>query len=495
MLAIVSDLHLNDKTTGTPLEPGAFQIFGERLQELAIRASWRADGRYRPIDRLDLVLLGDILDLIRTTQWLRADVRPWDDVSSPRVADVTASIVDGILQQNRETCEMIRSLSAEGSIRIPPGTQTGEPVYGAEEVPVAVRAFYMVGNHDWLLHLPGPRYDMIRQKIAHQLGLANLHNAPFPHDPLESEELLSALRKHRVMARHGDIFDPINFCEDRDASSLGDAIVIELLTRFSVNLEERLGEELPRNVLLGLRELDHIRPLLLAPVWIEGLLERNGVRPVVRKEIKRMWDSLADQFLQLPFVREQDSRSPFDLVDGLEQTLKFSKRLSIGWAAKIIHWVQGLRGGDSYAAHALVEQDFRNRRARHIVYGHTHQAESVPLDASFADGYVLNQMYFNAGTWRRVLRQTQSNASECEFIPAENISLLSFFHGDERSGRVFESWTGTLAAVGDTAVHRVDTGRVQHAPEQPISTSRVPVRPPHFRPAPAPTRVAQRQAY
>ena len=120
MLAIVSDLHLNDKTTGTPLEPGAFQIFGERLQELAIRASWRADGRYRPIDRLDLVLLGDILDLIRTTQWLRADVRPWDDVSSPRVADVTASFVDGILQQNRETCEMIRSLSAEGSIRFPP---------------------------------------------------------------------------------------------------------------------------------------------------------------------------------------------------------------------------------------------------------------------------------------------------------------------------------------------------------------------------------------
>ena len=64
-----------------------------------------------------------------------------------------------------------------------------------------------------------------------------------------------------------------------------------------------------------------------------------------------------------------------------------------------------LRGADdaSYYQHALAEQDFRNRRAKHIVYGHTHYAESVPLDASFAEGYVLNQAYFNSGTWRRVL--------------------------------------------------------------------------------------------
>lgn len=497
MLVIASDLHLNDRTTGSSLNPGAFQIFADRMAELALRASWRADGRYRPIERLDLVLLGDILDTTRTTQWLQTDVRPWDDTSSPQVADTFGSIVDDILERNRDACGVLRDISTAGAIRIPDATQTGEPAFNQEGVPVPVRTFYMAGNHDWMLHLPGTRYDTIRQKVTHQLGLANIYNAPFPHDPYESDELLAVLRRHRVFARHGDIFDPINFNEDRDSSSLGDAIVIELLTRFTVTISEQLGDDLPPAVLRGLQDLDHIRPLLLAPVWMEGLLERAGVQPPIRKQIKRTWDSLVDEFLALPIVREHDTWSPFDIVDGMERALKFSKRLSIGWAGKITNWLQGMRGagGDSYYEHALAEQDFRNRRARHIVYGHTHQAESVPLDASYADGYVLNQMYFNSGTWRRVLQQTRAASSEFEFIPAEALSFLSFFYGDERGGCPFETWSGTLATAGDVAMHRVDAGRTSHASEQSLPASRVPVRPPHFRRSPAPTRTHTQNSY
>ncbi|MEX0820213.1 MAG: hypothetical protein WD070_11500, partial [Pirellulaceae bacterium] len=482
MLVIVSDLHLNDQTTGSPLAPGAFQIFAERLQETAVHASWRADGSYRPIERLDLVLLGDVLDLTCTTHWATEDVRPWDDASSPRVSEAVASIVDNILGRNRDACEILRAISTDGAIRVPPATQNGQPAYDAEGLPVAVRTVYMVGNHDWLLHLPGTRYDTIRQKVTHHLGLANIYNAPFPHDPYESEELLATMRRHRVFARHGDIFDPINFSEDRDNASLGDAIVIELITRFTLAVEQHFGDELPQPVLEGLRELDHIRPIVLAPVWIEGLLERSNVRPAVRKELKRTWDRLADEFLQLAVVQDQDSWSPFDIVDGLEGALKFSKRLPLGWAGKVTNWLHSLRGseGGSYFQHALAEQDFRNRRARNIVYGHTHHAEVIPLDASYADGYVLNQMYFNSGTWRRVLDQTRWMSSEHEFIPTESLSLLSFFLGDERGGRPFETWTGMLATVGDAATHRVDTGRTAHASEQSLSPSKVPVRAPHF---------------
>ncbi len=497
MLVIVSDLHLNDKTTGSPVDPGAFQIFADRLQETAWRASWRADGRYQPIERLDVVLLGDILDLVRTTQWARQQVRPWDDVQSPRVAETVSGIVDNILLQNREAGEVLRGISTDGAIRIPAATQNGQPAYGAEDVPVAVRTVYMVGNHDWFLHLPGTRYDTIRQKVTHHLGLANIYNAPFPHDPYESEELLATLRRHRVFARHGDIFDPLNFNEDRDTASLGDAIVIELMTRFVLDVEQNLGPDLPPGVLHGLHELDHVRPLLLAPVWIEGLLERCGVQPAIRKEIKRTWDGLADEFLQLSIVRDFDRWSPFDIVDGMDRALKFSKRLSIGWAGKITTWLQSLRGsqGDSYFQHALAEQDFRNRRARNIVYGHTHHAEVVPLDASYADGYVLNQMYFNAGTWRRVLQPTRSTLSEHEFIPVESLSILSFFYGDERGGRPFESWTGTLATVGDAATHRVDAGRPAPVAEPQEANAKVPVRAPHFRRSSTPTRSPAREIY
>jgi UDP-2,3-diacylglucosamine pyrophosphatase LpxH len=484
MLVIISDLHLTDGTTGPVLNPGAFDIFVERLHEMAMRASWRADGRYRPLERLDLLLLGDTLDITRSTHWLGSASRPWGDVQSPAVIDTVSSIVDEILLKNREGLECLRAVSEDAALRLPPATQAGEPVYNGEGIPVGVRAYYMVGNHDWPLHLRGSRYDVIRQKIAHQLGLANAHTEPFPHDPHESDEVLTVLRRHRVLARHGDIFDPINFSETRDASSLGDAIVVELVNRFLAEVAASWADELPKVVIAGLLEVYHIRPMLMVPIWIDGLLERSGVKAELRKQMKRSWDRLADEFLQLGVVREQDSFSPFQLVDGLAQALKFSKRLSIGWASKIGTWLHELRGSsnESYYQHALTEQDFRNRRARHIVYGHTHVAESVPLDASYADGYVLNQMYFNAGTWRRVYRQTQWAPGEQEFIPSEMMTYLAFYQGDERSGRPYETWTGTLAsALTELPSHRVDVGRANHAAEQPIPTPKVPLRAPHFR--------------
>jgi hypothetical protein len=68
----------------------------------------------------------------------------------------------------------------------------------------------------------------------------------------------------------------------------------------------------------------------------------------------------------------------------------------------------------------------------------------VPLDASHADGYVLNQTYFNAGTLRRVYRPTQAVAQH-EFAAMENLSLVALYQADERSGRPYETWSGALA--------------------------------------------------
>src|SRR5215813_6457245 len=79
MLAIISDLHISDGTTGTNLPTGAMDLVCERLCDLAWRASWRADGCYRPIDRIDLVLLGDVLDITSSRRWLASPCRPWDD--------------------------------------------------------------------------------------------------------------------------------------------------------------------------------------------------------------------------------------------------------------------------------------------------------------------------------------------------------------------------------------------------------------------------------
>ncbi len=514
MLVVVSDLHLSDGTTGATISPGAFGIFAERLGQLATAASWRADGRYQPIEGIDLVLLGDVLDVIRSARWLTCSgVRPWDNPHAPEFVEQVGQITGDILQYNAGALSVLRRLAADGGVTVPPALQTAKPAVDGQRQPVPVRIHYMVGNHDWFYHLPGPNYDALRRTLVEQMGLANRSDRPFPHEITESDELLQTMRRHKVIARHGDLFDPLNFEGDRDASSLGDVIVIELVSRFAAEVEAGLGNELPAATVVGLREIDNIRPVMLIPVWIDGLLQRTCALPAMRKRVKTVWDRLADEFLAIDFVRQRDTWSPFDLVDGLERALKFSKRLSIGWASSIVEWLDKVCGswGASYYRHALTEQDFRNRRAKHVVFGHTHQMETVPLDASYAEGFVLDQMYFNSGTWRRVHRRTQLAPGEHEFIASDVMTYLAFFQDDQRKGRPYETWSGTLGhPAAEISIHRIDSGSAakiavpkiavpkiadpkttaSHVPGQSVSASSLHQHAPHFAASPAKPGVA-----
>lgn len=485
MLVIISDLHLTDGTSGSTISAGAFRLLAERLTDLALGASFRSNGQYRPIERVDLLLLGDVLDVIRSTQWLSGQARPWDDTKSPGLFEQISKITGDILGHNTESLAVFRHLAGQG-VELPPALANGRP---AEDrlISVPLRIHYMVGNHDWPYHLPGEQYNRLRSTIVEHMALATYAEAPFPHEIWESNELVQVMRRHKVFARHGDVYDPFNYEGDRDASSLGDVIVLELLNRFGVQVERQLGDDLPQSALSGLREIDNIRPLLLVPVWIDGLLERCCPQPAVRKEVKKIWDGLADDFLNHPFVRHRDTWCPIDIVDRLQRALKFSRRISVGWAGWIAQFYAELRGAasSSYYHHALTEQDFRNRRARHIVYGHTHTAEVVPLDASFADGYALHQTYFNSGTWRRVYTQTQLDPRENEFIAADTMSYLAFFQDDERSGRPYETWAGSLGLHPAASTnYRFDTPAAAAAPPvgdgEPIATPRVPLKGPHF---------------
>jgi hypothetical protein len=367
-------------------------------------------------------------------------------------------------------------------VTIPPALRAGRPAPDAAEEPVTVRLHALVGNCDWFYHVPGAQQDVLRQEIVRRMGLSNRPDRPFPHDSVEYEELLQVMRRHRVAARHGDLFDPLNFAGDRAASSVGDAIVIELIGRFSSEVEAELGEDNPPSLLAGLREIDCIRPIVLAPVWIDGLLERTCPIPAIRSRVRRTWDRLLEEFLAIDFVRHSGARDT-GLVDGLSDLLRFGRRSPAGWADSIAAWYYRLRGADeeSYRSHALAEPDYRNRRAKHIVYGHTHAAQTVPLDASYAESYVLNQVYFNAGTWRRTYRMVRQAPRQNEFIASDEMTWLTFYQGDERKGRPYETWSGTLgAAPTENTIHRIDPGRTSHVSAQPVSTPVVHKHAPHF---------------
>jgi UDP-2,3-diacylglucosamine pyrophosphatase LpxH len=467
MLVILSDTHLTDGTSGATVRAGAFRLFRDRLRDLAYEASWRSSGRYQPIEDLHLVLLGDILDVIRSTQWLRDDgawatVKPWSGAGDPnfaaKVADITNRILDdGGDEGNKRSAEVLRTLSQ--TITLPPATAQGRPgktgwePEAAERVPVQVHTHYLVGNHDWFYHLPGAEFDQIRARVVKDLGLAQPATAPFPHDPAESPALERVYDDHAMFARHGDIFDSMNFTgdpkrpSDRNQSSLGDAVVVELIDRFAMTVKEDLGDQLPPAALAGLNEIDNLRPLLIVPAWIDGWLRRTCPDERLQRAVKSTWDGLVDRLLELDFVR--DYHKFLHLRDDFEK-LRLGFKLSAGVLrdnlTRLLAWYEGTfkRRGESYRRNAEEEPALTSGRARAVVYGHTHYYEFVPLEAgSLADGS-HDKVYINSGTWRPYHELTFIHPGQEHFVSYQTMTYVAFFKGDERGGRHYEMWSGIL---------------------------------------------------
>jgi hypothetical protein len=249
-------------------------------------------------------------------------------------------------------------------------------------------------------------------------------------------------REHQVFARHGDIFDPSNFEHSRDASSLGDAIVIELLDRFGVAVREQLGDRLPDACDAGLKEIDNVRPLSMIPIWVDGLLT-NTCKPEVAGEIKTIWNELVHKFLELDFVKARPFGSSILIKLGFE----ISSELPMDGLSDAAAWFSSKFGGgraETFYPYALHEKAFTEGWAKFIVYGHTHHYEIVPLQSVQAGGNVRNQIYINSGTWRPVHELARFHPSQKQFVGYHVMTYLAFFKGDERKGKAFESWTGAL---------------------------------------------------
>ena len=455
MLVIISDLHLKDGTSGTTITADAFRIFAEWLCDTAFRASWRADGKYRPVEQIDLVLLGDVFDQIRSARWLQeddgepVDVRPWSDPQSEAFIRKIRSINTATLEHNAQAFKILKRIGQGQLVTLPPASRAGVPDdRTSTRLSVNVRIFYMVGNHDWFFYLPGGAYDSMRQEVIDHLGLVN-STRPFPHDPFENPELAETLDRHKVFARHGDIFDAMNYDSERgrNAATLGDALAVELLDRFPFDVRQRLGDELPQAFSEGLKELANVRPALVTPMWIGDLIDKYAKTPQQVKAIQNVWIDLVERFLDLDFVRSHDRRFALDIVDAMEGILRLSRGFHFDAINRVMGWAKDKfwRGKISYAQYALEEAAFLNRTSNYIVYGHTHCYEVVPLEVRRQGDKFIEQVYVNSGTWHSFHDLVLGNPAKPKFIGHHVMSYLAFFKDDERSGRSFESWSGSLS--------------------------------------------------
>ena len=455
MLIILSDIHIGDGTCSESVSSGAFRLFASRLKELAFNASWHADGSYHPLDSVDILLLGDILEVQHSTLWLDKAigepgyVRPWTDPQAPEFAAKIDAITRAVLQNNTESVAILKALTQPGGLTLPPaGSQRQPDLKAPDQLPVRVRLHYMVGNHDWYYHLPGSAFDAIRHRIGEAFGLHNSDQL-FPYELKESVELQDLLNSYQVYARHGDMFDTLNFNKNRDrnSSSLGDAFAVEILNRFPDEVTRQLGSELPPALIESLRELVNVRPALATPIWICGQLRQNGISPALQKKLKQIWDEMCNEFLALPFIQEYDKSFKLDIIEGLELAIRLENQFSFNTINDIVVWIRKKFGSEetTFARYALKEEAFLNRTAQFIVYGHTHHAEIVPLDTFPTAKRLTSQIYLNSGTWHTYFDLAVCEPKEQKFVPYQVLTYLAFYKGGTRGGRRFETWSGAFS--------------------------------------------------
>jgi UDP-2,3-diacylglucosamine pyrophosphatase LpxH len=418
MLVFLSDVHLTDGSSGETIKPTAFRIFAENIRKLADSL------QPQPPEEIRLVLLGDIFDIIRSTKWLSANDRPWDEAGLKQEA-IVQQILNGILSNNKNSLAELHGLRE-----------------WAEKEKVPFDITYVIGNHDWLIN----RYPACRKAAADALGIAG-------SDPFPSQLFVPG---YKVFARHGDVYDDFNYMGNRDASSIGDAIVIELLNKYPELVIKSLSglvatgsitQAEADRIAAQLKELDNIRPLLNAPSWVLRVANKTE-NEAARRVIEQAWAACVDSFFEVPFIREQDKFLWPDIVDFLQLALQLSSHTSKKTLEKITElkekWFpEDAAGG--YDRHAFAEPKVRSGEADFVLYGHTHDYLMIPMDQTpRADGSNQDKIYFNTGTWRKTWNKVQFDPANREFIGWHVLTYVTIFKPSENGPYNFEVWNAAL---------------------------------------------------
>jgi UDP-2,3-diacylglucosamine pyrophosphatase LpxH len=445
MLVIVSDLHLVDGTAGDHnVSADAFELFRDDIAAMA---------RDRGVKEVELLLLGDVVDLLRTEAWFDVEAadRPWGNPyinDDPRKLSAACGakgvkIVEAIQKHAKDQiaalCDSDKKLEGQG---------------------LKLRRTFIPGNHDRL-------YGVVPEiKSAIDAMLQIDEPAPF-----ESPRRVYRSDRYRVLARHGHELDVWNFEAFRkdagfkydDAEYLktpiGDAITTELVVALPYRVRRALksggvAEELVEKVYHRLQDIENVRPLSAAIGWIfyqiSALGANSAWNEATQKKIAAIVEETTadvfDDFMNMPFVKRWLSQhdkwtDPMDEADKLQALHGFAKRkIGLGvyqYFLKHFDIDAGNQQRDGAAREPALSDGIQ-----HIIYGHTHQYDQVALAKSNG----LEQVYFNSGTWRP---RHHATLDQKDFVEWKDMTYLVFYDEGEdqgpspKQGTSFETWMGT----------------------------------------------------
>ncbi|MBW1917068.1 MAG: metallophosphoesterase [Deltaproteobacteria bacterium] len=428
MLVLISDIHLVDGTAGDHNVPSrAFRYF---FQDVAASVTPRTE-------EIKLVFLGDIFDLLRTEKWFDFPVaeRPWgtkENETEAHANDIFAAIQNH--PENRQTYALL-----SGSLKDRFG------------LPLEPLRIYIPGNHDRLCN----KYPSLRAKVVDFLGLNHNPVQPFAHTFQDVN--------YGVFARHGHEFDKYNYeggesytPPDYLRVPIGDPITTELVAKLPYKITDRLATlPLTPQEKLSLRrnfeEVENVRPLSAVIDW---LLYQVRQRRWLKEVIEDTVDEVIREFNDLDFVkgwyRDHDRwTNPFDEADRIQTLLYLLEKFKIFSTEKLSSLLVEAKNyliTDDLLEAAPKEYLHLDSRIRYVVYGHTHEALTVPLRTVPCNSGRAEHVYLNTGTWRARHRKAISDNS---FISWKNMTYLFFYHAGEKETDfpVFETWTGGLKTI------------------------------------------------
>ena len=461
MLAIVSDLHFCDGTaTEKNVDPKAFALaLGDIYAEAAGLAAQQQGHAH-----LDVVMLGDVFDLLRTEAWFAVppSERPWGSAAALGNAPAAAAtigharrIMSRITEENAAALALLRG----ETLAPPPG--------------VSVRRILLPGNHDRLaLHDDG-LYAAMRAAVRADDERTLAAEGIFPHR-LE-------MPQYGLLARHGHEWDAWNFesyrqdaahptADYEDAAYLpapiGDPITTELAARLPFEMKLRLdaigslGAEDKDHIYRRLQRVEDVRPLFASIPWVYREAARlqsvNGgaTGSAVEAALEDALRTVIADFRALDFFdawyAKHNSWHPFNGARKLKAALAVLSDVTINTVEHVGPAFEALFGGDgkepcTVGAAAERLDHLGAEGMRFVVYGHTHDAVQVALAA--ADG--ASSSYLNSGTFRQRVFRSEDRRG---FVSSDYLTYLCFFTEaeartwrdprDRLVGPAYSAWTG-----------------------------------------------------
>jgi UDP-2,3-diacylglucosamine pyrophosphatase LpxH len=443
MLVLVSDLHITDSTTANNVNPEAFDLLGDEIADAASRRRAR---------EVELVLLGDILDLVRTDYWHRTAIpmaqRPWGGTLDQRTGmNADRGAIEAQFQA------ILRAILA---------SQTAQALGGMVSTlaagAVPFRVTYVIGNHERVMW----NFPSLQKAVRAAL-------------PQVSEFAAGVERpEYGLLARHGHEWDENTYGwrfrrdvlqpreridrfapEAYETMAIGEAVTAELMSGLVFHARDQGA---PDSLVSQLKEVNNLRPLLDVFAWLDwiagGRLREH--REMLHEALRRALEGLLESSLARQWDRLQtDYLVSGDLVDRLEQARSVllgpnfeSFRGRVETLQRVQRLVPALQPAeDGLLAGARSEAVFQGELTpagiQRVIYGHTHRARHDYFAAS-TDGTF--RMYVNTGTFLPLITRTRDGRS---FASAQQMTMVFAYRADEdmqgkRDGTTsIDIWNGT----------------------------------------------------